>query len=238
METNEILVHSTRISRLLIKITVALLVLSLAVQSLYLAVQNPVTEFLYKVFNLDRERNIPTLFSVSMLLACAFLLAAVASTTKRTAAPHFWKWTALSAGFVVMAMDESWATHEKLIGPVKRIFVADTYGVFFFAWVIPGILLVLALVPFFLKFLRDLEPKYRNAFLAAAALYVGGALGMEMVNGQLAESIGTRNLIYEIAVDIEEVLENLGLILFIRSLISYLADILPEWSVRFSAPDR
>jgi len=51
---------------------------------------------------------------------------------------------------------------------------------------------------------------------------VGGALGMEMVGGYYADAVTQRNLTYGLMVCVEEILEMVGVIVFIYALVSYI----------------
>jgi hypothetical protein len=72
-------------------------------------------------------------------------------------------------------------------------------------------------------------------FVAAAALYIGGALGMEMVGGYIASTTG-KNLSYVIGLTIEESLEMLGIVVFIHALMSYIKTYLNGGSWNINIP--
>jgi hypothetical protein len=59
-------------------------------------------------------------------------------------------------------------------------------------------------------------------FVAATALYIGGAMGMEMVGGFIITTKGMHPLFYAIATTLEESLEMLGIVVFIHALMSYI----------------
>jgi hypothetical protein len=123
-----------------------------------------------------------------------------------------------------MAADEILSLHERLIMPVRQLLGTDHYGVFYYAWVIPGILIVVVLALFFSKFLSRLPEKTKSAFLTSGMLYLGGALGLELIGGYYDEINGIHNLTYTMIVTAEECLEMTGVILFIRALLIYMAD--------------
>jgi hypothetical protein len=106
------------------------------------------------------------------------------------------------------------------------------YGFFAFAWVVPGIMLVIVLALFFLRFLFSLPLKTRLRFLFAATIYLGGAIGMEMVGGRYFEVHGA-TLMYSMLSTIEEGMEMAGAIFFIRALLLYIADYYEEVHFRF-----
>ncbi|HEY8994576.1 MAG TPA: hypothetical protein VIM71_07945 [Lacunisphaera sp.] len=187
-----------------------------------------------KLFNLDRESNVPSSFSAFLLLAASALLAVITVLEKRRQSPGIFHWTLLAAGFLGMAFDELCSLHEKLVAPLQALLGGRYLGIFYFAWVLPGGLLVLGLGLLFIRFLWVLPPKTRVAFIAAGVTYVGGAIGMESVGGLHVESHGRNNLSYAFLVVLEEGLEMAGAILFLRALLNYLSDNFGEVRLRFS----
>ena len=85
-----------------------------------------------------------------------------------------------------------------------------------------------------LRFIRDLPAPTRRGVLVAAILYVGGALGMELPGGWIAEAQGSNTLLYHLVITVEELLEMAGVIVFIRVLASHIAREWPEIRLRFS----
>jgi hypothetical protein len=175
------------------------------------------------MMSLDGENNIPALFSTALLCSAALLLLLVAMLARRERSADTSKWMILSAGFALMALDEALALHEHLIEPMRALLGGERLGIFFFAWVIPAILLVGALAVFFLPFLFRLPRPTAIAFVAAGAIYVGGALGVELIEGWWREGHGHRNLVYHALVSTEEGMEMVGVIIFIRALLVHLA---------------
>jgi hypothetical protein len=175
------------------------------------------------LFYVDMEHNIPTYFSVLLILLSALLLAVIAVLNSKHRIPHKSKWVILSFGFLLMAIDEAFQFHERLNIPVGSLFGDGSLGIFYFPWVIPGIGLVCALGLFFLRFILDLPAMTRFRFLMAATLYIGGAIGVELIGSQHAELYGYENWMYSMIVTLEEGLEMAGLIVFIWAILSYCA---------------
>jgi hypothetical protein len=123
-----------------------------------------------------------------------------------------------------MAFDEAFQLHERLIRPISVMLGEKNLGIFYFAWVIPAMIIVLMLGLFFLKFLLHLPMIVRFRFLIAATLYLVGAIGIELIGGRYAELHGEENLTYSMITTIEESLEIAGLIFFIWALLKYCAD--------------
>lgn len=178
---------------------------------------------LMRLLNVDVEWNIPSFFSVLMLLFAALLLAVVTALERKQSRAHALHWTVLTLGFLFMAVDELVSMHEKLILPLRRVLGNEEFGVFYFAWVIPGMAIVVGAGLFFLKFLLRLPGRTKRSFIIAGLLYVGGVIGIELIAGRHAESFGFHNLTYSILTLIEESLEMAGVVVFIDALLVYLA---------------
>jgi hypothetical protein len=186
---------------------------------------------LVPLFDVDREGNIPTLFSVLLLFCAALLLTVITVLKKKSREPDVSKWTILALGFLYMTIDEAAAIHERLIKPIRGLLGDGHVGILYFAWVVPGIAVVFVLMLFFLRFLLRLPARTTVAFVVAATLYIGGALGFELVGGRYVELHGPENLTYSMITTIEESLEMAGLIVFVYALLKYIADNYKE--VRF-----
>jgi len=125
-----------------------------------------------------------------------------------------------------IAIDEVFQFHE-----FAGTFIKGS-GVLFFTWVIPAAIIVLVVGVSFIPFLRALPSKTRFWFLLSGALYVGGAVGMELPLGWWTETHGTQNLGYALIDAVEEGLEMIGVNLFLLALLDRLAD--ENVVVRFS----
>jgi hypothetical protein len=188
------------------------------------------------LFYVDMEQNIPTYFSVLLILLAAFLLTVIAILNGKQRIPHGSKWMILSFGFLIMAYDEAFQVHERLNLPVGTLLGDGTLGVFFFPWVIPGIVLVFVVGLFYSRFLLNLPSTTRFRFLMAATLYLGGAIGVELIGSRHAELHGYENWTYSMIATLEESLEMAGLVVFIWGLLTYCADNYKKARFRFSAP--
>ena len=166
------------------------------------------------VLNMDRELNLPTLFSSLMLLAAAILLRRLSGVPGNEASAD---WTLLSRIFGFLAMDEALQIHEILILPGLRHQVHPALAS---TWVIPYSLIALGLLWRLRHFLTSLANATSSRFLRAGAVYVMGAVGMEMVGSFAVRSglIRLHSFWYGAITGVEESLELLGLILFLHAL--------------------
>ncbi len=191
-------------------------------------------ERLIWAFDISRELNLPTYFSSILLLFSSGLLSSISwiKFIEKEKFSTIFSWGFLAFLFLFLSIDELIGLHERLINPVK-----DNLGVsgaLLFAWVIPYGVLIVILAFSYLKFMKRLPRTVRNLFFLAAGLFVFGALGLEMVEGQFvtihAESGAPvyykETVPYIVLVSIEELLEMTGVVVFIYALLLYIAG---EW---------
>ncbi|MBD2578421.1 hypothetical protein [Oscillatoria sp. FACHB-1406] len=189
---------------------------------------------LIPLFNVDLEKNIPTFFSVFLLTSAAVLLGLISLLQRQQKGRDATKWAILAFWFLLLAVDEAWSLHEELVEPIRGALGKESLGIFYFAWVLPGIAIVSIFALFFLKFLLRLPRKTRLAIIAAAGLYLGGTLGMELITGGYADAYGQKNLLYGLLTTLEESFEMAGMILLIYTLLQYLADYFSEIQFQFN----
>ena len=181
------------------------------------------------LFNLDRELNFPTWYSALMLGFCAILLKIIAVGKKQQGDRYTKDWQLLSVIFWWLAIDEIVSIHEILIIPE----VSEALNLPWFLhsmWVIPGVVFVVWFGKRYSKFVRHLPFDSKRQFIIAACTYIGGALIMEMLGSHFAESIGQQHIVYALIATVEELLEMIGIVLFIRALLHYLY----KWAERLN----
>ena len=170
------------------------------------------------VVNMDRELNLPTLFSILLLIMSAVLLQRLSTIEWNDDAAD---WALLSRIFVFLALDEALQIHEILILPGLRHQIHPALAS---TWVIPYGLIALGLLWRFRRFLTALPAKTSARFLRAGSIYLTGAIGMEMVGSFAVRSglIRLHSFWYGAITGIEESLELFGLILFLYALMQEL----------------
>ena len=92
-------------------------------------------------------------------------------------------WLALAIGF--LSLDEMVGVHERIGGVLGA--VMQPRGSFYFVWLAPALVAVAALAIVFRSFRLHLPRRMAWQFVAAGGLYVGGAVGVEMISGVVAE---------------------------------------------------
>lgn len=182
-----------------------------------------------------QEATIPTFFAEMLWLWCAALLGLIAVGRRADGAQEARRWRLLAVVFVFLALDETASLHEQIIG-VSRAVVAwlnlDTLGVFYHAWVIPVGLLTLGLFVLYLPFLRRLPRSTLLGILFSGALFVAGALGLEMVGGAVVTFAKANDPLRLGVETVEELFEMLGLVTFIAVLRAYLAQYVAPVRIR------
>lgn len=186
-----------------------------------------------RLFYLDTESNVPSWYASVTLLACAAPLLLI-GTLRRREGDRWWRhWRALGFIFVYLSVDEAAQIHELLIIPLRdRLHLG---GFLYWAWVIPGTAFVALMTVLYLRFLVALPPATRRRFVTAAVLFVGGALGVEMLSGEWASAHGASNVVYAAFTTAEETLEMLGVLVFVHALLRYLRDEVGPLRIEFGA---
>ncbi len=196
-------------------------------------IRGPIHEFLIDLlvhsFYTDAEANIPTYFNTIILFIPSLLFAAIAAWKYSVKDKFKLQWLGLSLIFLYLSLDEASVIHEKLIPPMRLLFNYERFGgIFYFAWVIPGLAAVFLFMLAYLRFFLHLENKYKILFFISLAVYVSGIIGGEMLSGHFAGTIGLKNFTYSTYTSLEESLEWIGCSLLIYSLLAYVQDYLPD----------
>ena len=171
---------------------------------------------LIEFFGLSYEENLPTWFVSILLAGCASVLSLIALGTRRAGGRFVGHWWGLAAAFAYISLDEVVQLHEEMSDWF------DCGGVLYFSWVIPAGIVVAVLGLVYLRFLGHLPAHFRNRFVLAGCLYVGGALGTELLLGYWTEYAGRSNFVYAMIDLVQESMELTGVSVFFYSLVEYL----------------
>ncbi|WP_139166655.1 hypothetical protein [Paracoccus chinensis] len=169
------------------------------------------------LLDVDMERSFYTWFSQTILALTGLLLAdtGIKSLSKsRGAALSF---LVLGAVFFLLSADEGLSFHEVLSARMGDV------GGLQFAWVIPAAIFCMAGLAVLMPFLRSLGPRVMGMMLAAAGVFMSGALGMEAIGGEVLFANNGEIFArpYRLLVNIEEGAEGLGVILFLFALVRH-----------------
>ncbi|RYE10863.1 MAG: hypothetical protein EOP22_02995 [Hyphomicrobiales bacterium] len=168
---------------------------------------------------LNSEVSLPTWWS-SLLLATAGILMIICSYAERAGAHRTWLgWRVLGIGFLYASLDEAAALHEWFGEGFK--WLPDSTGALNFRWVVVGIPIVIAVGLLFLPFLFRLPRRTAMRLVVAGAVFVGGALGVEMISAMVDFAEG-RSFTYQLLMACEEAMEMIGVILGIRAVLLHI----------------
>ena len=216
----KITLNPRKIIKLLLLITVILIVIHTIILIIYYLVGDPEKFDFIRMFDLDMERNVPTLFSSVLFCISAFLFYLLSHSSLHTK-PHDSKyWKGLSFIFIFLSIDESAKIHEQ-IGDFTKQFI-DATGYLHYPWVISYTILILILGVIYLKFFLKMPRKVFYAFILSAVIFLTGAIGFELLGANESSQHGTTSILYSIFYTIEESLEMFGLVYLISILLSLL----------------
>ena len=155
------------------------------------------------LFDLDEEQSFGTWFSAILLLIAALQVHSFRYRLKSSDMTFQMQLVALEAGFVFLSIDEIAGLHETV-----NTLTPDSWTIYLF----PAVALIGV---FFVSFLRHFDRVIACAVAVSAAIYVGGAFGIEFASEIFAERNMLDSLPYVIATGVEESLEMIGVLLFV-----------------------
>jgi len=164
-----------------------------------------------KRFDFNNERNFPTYYATFQLLLSGYLLWWISK--KKIIEKNFYRfhWRGLSIIFYILALDEGVRIHDRINSGIAG------------GWIKTYLIIICVIGVFYLFFVKSLPAKIRNLMVLSGLVYVGGALGMEVVGVMLKNNgMGYHHMAYRAAITIEESIEFIGLILFIGCLLKYI----------------
>lgn len=196
----------------LMSINVFLILVSYTIQFLRFrfSIENPT---LLRLFDLNQELNIPTWYEGILLFSSGLILYNLSRYKESLISKYF---KALAIIFVFLSLDEVSAIHEDISMYVGNYLHAS--GIFFFAWVILAMPLLAVLLIWLIPFLKKLPRQISMAMILAGAMYVFGAIVVEMIGGKYAEQFFQHNLTFNTLSTLEEALELIGSTLFVSTL--------------------
>lgn len=209
----------------------------MALAAVYVVTQFPVRVLgwsnkilLIAAFDLNREMNIPSLYSGAAILLCAGLLALTAAGERGRGRP-FVGWAGMSGVFAFLAADELLVLHEKLNDPLRAA-LHTSGGVLHYAWIIPYGILAAGFAVVYLPFLLRLPSRTRTLFVISGLVFVFGAVGCELIGSWIMKDASNLSVRMGMEILIEESMEMSGIALFAYAIASYIREELPGLSLR------
>lgn len=171
-------------------------------------------------FDVDQEISVPTWFSQTYLLIASGAALMVGLTRRSKQLGHHRPWFGIAAILALMSLDEGSSLHELIAAPLGR--QLETEGTWlYFAWVLVGLVLVALVALLYVRFWWRLPRRTRILVASAALLYVGGAIGLEILGGYRITTVGV-DVVYMFLAGTEETLEMLGAIVAVYAFLDYL----------------
>jgi hypothetical protein len=201
-----------------------------------------------ELFDLDLESNVPTYFNSLLFFICALLMALIAMDSESVLRRG---WYTMCGVFIFLGIDEGSQIHEKFMLVTLRLMnhgeiSGEVFGWLYYAWVIPYGIAAIGLGLWLMRWFIALDSNLRIRMLVSGAVYIFGAVFLEMLSGKIAEGLspsimtpaqmafmpcdvyepGTCHLyvspLYIAVYTCEETCEMLGLILCASVMISWL----------------
>lgn len=197
----------------LLVVSVTLSVLSMGVPAF---VDHPLTTERGEIrmyLDVLEEGNLPTWWSVGLLVtgALAHLMAAVTvwGTDQRVG----WAWLGSAALLATLSLDDHTSLHERLDSVGRDLVTIDAFP---FYWVVPGLVIGATIIGAVLLLARLLHGAARWCLMLGCVLLLGAALGGEVVQGYLLGS-GDTGPRYVLTYHAEELGENVGALLMLAA---------------------
>ena len=227
-KTPRITLTPQRLTWFLCAVAFALIALHILAQVILWAFSYDVQGFagqLLSRFDLDAEISVPTWYNQMLLLLGAGLAGYIAAALFAAKKPHRYYWAGVAFALLFASIDEGASIHEMLgfLEIAGHLGLESSY--FAFGWVIPGLMIVGALVLVFLRFWLQLPRRTQVLIATAVTMYLAGAIGIEMLSANYLASGGEWNsLLYRgLLVSIEESLEVFGIIVMIYALADFIS---------------
>jgi hypothetical protein len=172
------------------------------------------------LLDVDSEESALTWLSVVVAFSAAWLLFLASKDAAMRGSRFKYHWYALTVLFLVLSFDEFAGIHEKISAALSARM--EHTGLMYFAWAAPaGILSMIGLAAF-IPFIRSFPLTLAGLLVLSALIFLGGAVGFEMIGGSVAEVEGIESFRYRILTNVEEGLEMAGVLIFIYVLLCHL----------------
>ncbi|MFH8795952.1 hypothetical protein [Streptomyces sp. NPDC017941] len=160
--------------------TAALLVADLATRAYHHYDPIPTVR---ELVNVDVEANLATWWNSTLLLAVTGMALTAALLSGRDVRPGRLSWLGLAAATALLSIDETVSLHERLgeVGKSWKEWAGGSLPTH--AWVLPGAVLAVVGTVCAVLWARKLPRDLRYGLLGALAVYLGGALVIEAING-------------------------------------------------------
>lgn len=211
-----IVLKPEKIARFLLLLTAFFTLAHIAGQVAYLS--NGPSLWLY-LFDLDREQSIPRFFSVTLLLLCAGLIGIIVTVSRQNNLKDTYYWLGLGVVFLGFAIfkNNSFSVSPSVI--IRSAF--NISRIQLYALVYGFFLIVFPLI--YLKFFFRLSTRMKVLLVSGAFFYIGGAVALDLVSAYLSHLFGQSSVFYLASATLEEVLEMVGIVVFVYTFLFYVS---------------
>lgn len=157
------------------------------------------------VLGLRNEQSLGTWVNTLLLAVAGAAAALNGAVAARLGGQWVRNWWLLGGVLALLSIDEVVGVHDRAMLPLREALTAS--GVLYYAWIVPAMAVTLVFLLLQVRFLRALGRPTGLGLFLAGAVFVGGAVGLEMVEGLLAEAGQAASLAYDVAVLVEETAE-------------------------------
>jgi hypothetical protein len=185
---------------------------------------SPTFEKIRLRFDIDREGTVPTWFSAFLEATIGLLLLALGFRSRQSGGRMFIPWVVIGLIFFYLSIDDTVMLHE-LLGGDNSIGgeLKDKLGIdVAFVWVIPAMIVLIALLPFFIPFFLKLPRGTFLLFVLAGLGFIFSQVVMESYAGNHLQ-FNTMKYHWESALE-DSPGKQVPLILFMFALLAYVRD--------------
>ena len=208
-----------RVVAALVVATVVVLLLGVGSQWLRYVAGHDHLRGLVPRLDLNAERSLPAAFS-ALLLGFTGAVAGVVALLERARRSRWWRhWAGLAALLALMSIEEVADFHT--IELIPREQAIQVSSLLHMTWVLFGAAFVLLFAATYFRFWWRMAPGTRWRFFVAGAVYVSGALIMEMIGGSFYIANGN-GFALSLVLAVEEGLELAGVLLLLAALFHHL----------------
>lgn len=228
----EISINPKKISAILFAIIAVLAALHIGQLIAYYVIADPGRFDFIELIDFDFESNLPSFYSMFAIILCSGVLFMIAAGKNSRRQPYGFHWEILAWIFLYLSLDEGLALHEEVGDLMEKYITASGY--LYFPWVIPYTILVGILAVFYFRFLLHLPRPTMVRFIIAGSLFLTGAVGLEIVSANEADTFGTTTITYSVLYTLEELCEMIAMVIFLRALLEYYSHEFGTLSIKFS----
>ena len=208
-------INPFKITKTLLGITGVISLIHIAILITYYRIDDENVFDFVPWFDMDYEANLPTLFTALLFFVNSLILLCIALLHKSETVGKKLPWFILSFVFLFLCLDESTKIHEYAGDYMENFVTAEGY--LYFPWFIPYMTALAVLCLLFLPFFLSLPVQTKKLYILSLAVFLTGAVFLDILGAEEADNVGTFSIRYSVLYTIEEILEMLGLIVFLHA---------------------